>query len=122
MAKAKTKTYYVLDLDFREEVVEATSVKMTATLISFFRDETLVLVIPVSHMRRVGETKYKTYDELEAEKNEESPSLKAARIALKRVQERNKETSPELLDEPVSTSSASTWKIQPHYASHIRSG
>jgi hypothetical protein len=88
MAQSALKKYYVQDLDFREEIVEATSVKTTAALISFFRDEALVFAIPVSHLRRIGETEYKTYEELEAEK-EDAPQRQAFLNAVKFLHERN---------------------------------
>jgi hypothetical protein len=75
------KTYFVLFLDFREETIRASSVRLTSKLISFYRGKTLVLAVPVSEIRRIGETKFKSFEELEQEA-ELNPKLEAARAWL----------------------------------------
>ena len=84
MAKAKATTYYVLYLDFREECVKATSVKTTAKTISFFNDETLALIVSVSEIRRIGQTKYETVKEFEKQA-EENGKLEALRTQIARL-------------------------------------
>ena len=65
------KTYYLQFIDFREEAVKASSVRMTATMVSFYRRKSLVLAAPVSEFRRIAETPFKSYDELEEQKRQE---------------------------------------------------
>jgi hypothetical protein len=78
MAKAKLKSYHVLYLDFLEEHIRASSVKMTAKLVSFYRDEKLVLAVPVSEFRRIGETKF-------TEELAENPKLEALRAKIAKL-------------------------------------
>jgi hypothetical protein len=55
------KTYFVRYNDYQEEEVQANSVKLTSKLISFYRNKTLVLAVPVSEISRVGEKSFSPF-------------------------------------------------------------
>jgi hypothetical protein len=60
--KKEMKTYFILYKNGQEQKIEATSLRATSALISFFRDEEIVLVISASEISRVGESKFSPLD------------------------------------------------------------
>jgi len=81
MAKANLQTYHILYSDMKEECVKATRVHSTAKLVSFYNNKSLVLAVPVSEIRRIGQNSFGTVKDFELQV-EESEGAKRVRAHL----------------------------------------
>jgi len=86
------KTFYVQFVDFREETLKASSVRITAKMVSFYRRKSLVLAVPVSEITRIADTPFKSYEELDREKRiEADKELEPLRARIKQLRARGME-------------------------------